>query len=141
MKRAQPDPVVAGFLEAHRFADDPRDVGDRLHMLRKIRRKRHARLGEPGAGTPPASSLHDVVEGQLGVFHDLVKNAFAQISFAVDRNGGSASVGMNENSMASRLTVQDETAPLQDSDDLTGIERGNLRRHTATRILCEPTSS
>jgi hypothetical protein len=54
----------------------------------------------------PASSIHDVVEGYFGVLHDLVKNAFAQVSFAVDRDGCSTSVGMNENGMASRLSVQ-----------------------------------
>ena len=89
----------------------------------------------------PGSPLHHVVKSKLRIPHDLAKDSFAQIAFAVDRDSGSAPVGMNEDRMASGLPIQREAVPIEDGNDLAGIEGGKLWTHTATRTLWEPTSS
>ena len=73
-------------------------------------------------GALHASSLRHVVNGQLGVPHNLVEDAFPQIAFAVDGESRPAPVGMNEHGMASRLAVQGKAAPLKDGNQLAGIE-------------------
>jgi len=74
----------------------------------------------------PALSVQRVVISELRIPHDLAKESFAKIAFAVDRDSGSAPVGMNEDRMASRLPVQREAVPIEDGNDLAGIEGGML---------------
>jgi hypothetical protein len=89
----------------------------------------------------PALSVHHVVKGDLRIPHDLAKDTFAQIALAVDRDSGPAPVGMNEDRMASRLSIQHEAVTIENGNDLAGIEGRELWAHTATRTLWEPTSS
>jgi hypothetical protein len=56
---------------------------------------------QDGGAPFAASSLHHVVKGQLGIAHDLPKEAFPQITLTVDRDSRPAPVGMNEDSVAS----------------------------------------
>lgn len=88
-----------------------------------------------------ARSLGEIIDGQVGVTHDLAKQPAAQITPGVQRHRGTPAVGVLHDDVASALPDLNEPLPFQDGDHLPSREGGKPGTHTETRILAVPTSA
>jgi hypothetical protein len=68
----------------------------------------------PGGSGAPCLRVQQVLDAEVHVPHDLPKQSFAEIALPVDWHSGPSSVVMNENGMATRLSIKHEATLLKD---------------------------
>ena len=88
-----------------------------------------------------AGSVGQIIDGQLGVTHNLAKQPAAEIAPGVQRHRGTAAVRMFHDDVATALPNLNKPVLAQDDDHLPSREGGEPGTHTATRILAVPTSA